>query len=82
MATIRVEACLDENNQITLPEAAIQKLKLKPGDRVVVELEEDGIDQVQLRPIRRSYAGILSGVYGTEEEALEYIRAERASWDQ
>lgn len=73
---------MDERRQITLPEAVVTSLGLKPGDRLVVEIDETVPDQMRLRRLRRSYAGLLSGVYGSDEEALAYVRAERASWDE
>jgi bifunctional DNA-binding transcriptional regulator/antitoxin component of YhaV-PrlF toxin-antitoxin module len=82
MATVEHEVRLRQKNQLTLPEEIVRLLRLEPGDRLVVEVDEAQPDRMQLRPIRRSYAGILTGVYGTDEEALEYVRAERASWDQ
>lgn len=82
MATIEIEVRLNDKNELTLPDEVVERLRLQPGDRLVVAFEEDGPDRAQVRPIRRSYAGILTGVYGTDEEALEYVRAERASWDK
>jgi bifunctional DNA-binding transcriptional regulator/antitoxin component of YhaV-PrlF toxin-antitoxin module len=82
MATVEREVRLRQRNQVTLPEEIVRLLRLEPGDRLVVEVDEARPDRMELRPIRRSYKGILAGVYGTDEEALEYVRAERASWDQ
>ena len=81
MASIELEVCLRQKNQITLPEAVVRRLGLQTGDRLVIEVPESDPDRLEMRPIRRSYAGLLDGVYGTDEEALEYVRAERASWD-
>ena len=82
MTSIELEIRLRQKNQITIPEEVVQRLGLEPGDRLIVEVDEAKPDRMQLRPIRRSYAGLLTGVYGTDEEALEYVRGERASWDQ
>ena len=82
MKTISDEVTLRKKNQLTLPESIVHELGLQPGDRIVVEIDEARPGRVELRPIRRSYAGILTGVYGTDEEALEYVRGERASWEQ
>ena len=81
MASIELEVCLRQKNQITLPEAVVRRLGLQTGDRLVIEVPESDPDRLEMRPIRRSYAGLLDGVYGTDEEALEYVRAERASWN-
>jgi antitoxin component of MazEF toxin-antitoxin module len=82
MGAIEVEVKLRRKNQVTLPDAIVRQLDVQPGDRLVVELDEAHPGQMTIRPIRRSYAGLLTGVYGTDEEALEYVRAERASWEQ
>jgi hypothetical protein len=81
MATIEFEVCLNDKNELTLPDEVLDRLRLQPGDRLVVAFDEGGPDRLQVRPIRRSYAGILNGMYGTDEEVLEYVRAERAAWD-
>ena len=80
MATIEIEVKLNGNNELTLPDEVVKRLKLEPGNRLVIAYEDDGPDRIQVRPLRRSYAGILNGMFGTDEEALEYVRAERASW--
>jgi antitoxin component of MazEF toxin-antitoxin module len=82
VGAIEVEVRLRQKNQLTLPDAIVKQLDVQPGDRLVVHVDESCPDHVTIRPIRRSYAGLLKGVYGTDEEALEYVRAERASWDQ
>lgn len=81
MTSTRYGATLSQENQLTLPEEVVRQLGLQPGDRVVVEIDAADPCRVELRPVRRSYAGLLDGVYGTDEEALDYVRAERASWE-
>ena len=82
MTGTRFGVTLSQENQVTLPEEVVRQLGLQPGDRLVVEIDEADPYRVELRPVRRSYAGLLDGVYGTDEEALAYVRAERASWDE
>jgi bifunctional DNA-binding transcriptional regulator/antitoxin component of YhaV-PrlF toxin-antitoxin module len=82
VATIEFEVRLNDKNELTLPDEVMERLRLEPGSRLVIAVEEDGPERAQLRPLRRSYRGLLPGVYGTDEDALEYIRAERASWDR
>ena len=82
MAGLELVVSLRQKNQLTLPREVVERLGLAPGDRLVLAIDEAQPDRVQLRPIRRSYAGLLTGLYGTDEEALEYVRAERASSDQ
>jgi len=78
---MQVEVKLRNKNQLTLPEDIVKRLNLAPGDRLIVEIDDDKPRQARIRPLRRSYAGILDGMWGTDEEALEYVRNERASWD-
>jgi bifunctional DNA-binding transcriptional regulator/antitoxin component of YhaV-PrlF toxin-antitoxin module len=82
VATVEIEVKLNEKNELTLPDEVMERLRLEPGNRLVIAYEDEGPDRIQVRPIRRSYAGILTGMFGTDEEALEYVRAERASWGQ
>jgi bifunctional DNA-binding transcriptional regulator/antitoxin component of YhaV-PrlF toxin-antitoxin module len=82
MATIEIEVRLNDKNELTLPDEVMERLRLEPGQRLVLELEEENPNQMQVRPLRRSYRGLLAGVYGSDEEALEYVRAERASSGQ
>jgi len=74
---------LRPKNQLTLPAAVVKQLHLRAGDRLIVEMDSEHPERVQLRAVRRSYAGIAEGLYGsTPEEEAAYIREERASWDQ
>ena len=83
MSTMEVVVKLRPKNQLTLPEAIAQKLGVAPGDRLVVTLDEEHPKQIEIRPIQRSYFGILRGVYGKDsEEIAEYIRGERAAWGE
>jgi hypothetical protein len=69
-------AIVRKRNQITLPAEAVLMLGLSEGDRIIIELSPG--DQVAtLRPVRRSYAGLLKGVYG---DASDYTEAERDAW--
>ena len=68
-------ATLRRKNQLTIPREAAEALGLSEGDSVVVEIVRGAIS---LRPVRRSYAGIASGVYG---DGSTFVRQERDSWD-
>ena len=37
---------------------------------------------MRIRKARVSWAGAATGVFGTEEEVLEFLREERASWGE
>lgn len=82
MPEIETETRLREKNQLTLPEAIARRLGAQPGDRFVWIMEEGEPDTIYLRRLRRSYAGIAAGVYGTPEEIKEYLEQERQAWDE
>ena len=54
------------------------------GDETPVVFEADagepGVARLHLLP--RTFAGSLTGVYGTSEEVLAYVRGERAAWGE
>jgi bifunctional DNA-binding transcriptional regulator/antitoxin component of YhaV-PrlF toxin-antitoxin module len=82
MKTVEVEVQLRRKNQLTLPEAIAERLHVQPGDRLIMEIDEENPRELRVRPLLKSYAGILKGMYGTPEEAAEYLRQERASWEE
>lgn len=79
---LQVKVTLRPKSQITLPQQIVRKLNIKTGDDLIISVEEDHPERMQLRPIRRSYAGVANGVYGTPEEARAYVEHERESWDE
>ena len=68
-------------NQVTVPDRLMKKLGLDPGDRLVLVYDEEA-KEVRVQSLPRSYAGALKGVYGTPEEAAEYVATELAAWDE
>ncbi len=73
---------LSSKYQVTLPVAMVRALELKPGDRIRVELEGEGI---VLRPqpgnLVEYFMGSMKGVYGKNREEMDaYVRGERESW--
>ena len=78
---IEAEARLRAKNQITLPEPVVSALEAKLDDRLVFEADvtEPGVFRVRLLP--RSFAGALTGVYGTTAEVKSFLRDEHADWE-
>ncbi len=78
---IEAEARLRAKNQITLPEPVVSALEAKLDDRLVFEADvtEPGVFRVRLLP--RSFAGALTGVYGTTAEVKAFLRDEHADWE-
>jgi hypothetical protein len=79
--TTEVKVRLRHKNQMTLPTPIAKWLGVQPGDQLILRIDETIPTTVRLRPLLRSYAGIARGLFGTPDEAAEYIRTERASWD-
>jgi len=79
---IEADARLRAKNQITVPDAIVRALGAGPDDVLAFEVDpaEPGVAHIRLMP--RDFAGSLTGVFGTSEEVLEYIRAERAAWGE
>lgn len=77
---VQAEARLRPKNQITLPEPIVLALEAKTNDIVVFEVDPEDPRSVHLRLIPRAFAGSLTGVFGTTEETLAFVRGERESW--
>lgn len=79
---IEAEARLRQKNQLTMPEPIVRALDAEPDDILVFEADpsEPGVARVRLLP--RDFAGSLTGVFGTSEETLEYVRGERTGWGE
>lgn len=57
MTTGEIEVNLRNKNQLTLPEAVVRRLGLQPGDRLMVEIDDEHPDEVKLRPLRLGVTG-------------------------
>jgi AbrB family looped-hinge helix DNA binding protein len=79
--TLEIPATVRGKNQITIPQAIAERHGIEPGRRlVIVDTGDD--DQFVVRVVRKSYAGIFSGLYGgTDEERAAYLRTLRENWD-
>lgn len=78
------ETTLTAKNQVSLPAKRMRELGWEKGDHLIVEVL--GADMILLvrRPVRwtDAFAGRLTHVFGTHEENIEWIEAERASWPE
>jgi len=79
---IEAEARLRKKNQLTVHEPIVRALQAAPDDVLSFEAspEEPGVVHVRLVP--RDFAGSLTGVFGTSEETLAFVRGERAAWGE
>ena len=73
---------VSERNQISLPSSVRKQLNIKPGDYLLVDVQDGLIMMLPLPPNKTNY---LSGLYKeiwAGVDANEYIREERASWQE
>jgi AbrB family looped-hinge helix DNA binding protein len=71
------EATLSSKNQIVIPRKAREALRVKPGDKILVEVLGEGIIILE-RPksYRAAIRGLARGVYPRRN-----LKKERRSWD-
>lgn len=79
---ITAEARLRAKNQLTVPETIVDLLDAQQDDLLVFEANEHEPGTAVVRAIPRSFAGAMTGVYGTTDDVRAYIREERAAWDR
>lgn len=78
----RYEVRLRDRHQITLPDAIVTAAGIETGDKLVLERLDSEPPAFVLRPVLKSYAGLLRGVYGdSPDERRAYVQGEAASWD-
>ena len=84
--TSYAEARLRPKNQMTLPEAVARALHARPGDTIVFQLDRDGPPDappmIAVQLLLPTYAGALTGVFGTTEELKAHLREEHDDWDE
>ncbi len=79
---IEAEARLRMKNQLTLPEPIATALDAHPDDLLVFETDPGEPGTARIRLVSRSYAGALTGVYGTTEELKVFLREEHEAWGE
>jgi bifunctional DNA-binding transcriptional regulator/antitoxin component of YhaV-PrlF toxin-antitoxin module len=79
-APMKAEARLRHKNQITLPEQIAHLLEARPNDVLVFEADPADPHAASVRVLPRTYAGAMTGTYGTTAEVLRYLREEHESW--
>lgn len=77
---VEAEARLRPKNQLTLPEPIVRALDAHPDDLLVFETDPEQPGTAQVRLVPRSFAGALTGVYGTTEEVKAFLREEHEAW--
>ncbi len=79
---IEVEARLRQKNQLTLPEPVARALDARLDDRLLFEIDPADPGVVRLRVLPRDFAGSMTGVFGTTDETLAFVRGEREAWGE
>lgn len=79
---IEAEARLRNKNQLTLPDRIARALEVEPDDVLLFEVDPDEPGVVRARVLPRDFAGSLTGVYGTTEDTLAFVRGEREAWGE
>jgi bifunctional DNA-binding transcriptional regulator/antitoxin component of YhaV-PrlF toxin-antitoxin module len=79
---VEAEARLRRKNQLTLPDPIVRALDAEPDDVLLLEMDPVDPTVFHARLLPRSFAGSLTGVFGTAEETLAYVRGERAAWGE
>lgn len=75
MASVKMSS----KNQIVIPREARERLDLRPGDRLSVEVEAGRIVlRKRPREVARALWGLLRGGFGDDPEA--YLAEERRAW--
>lgn len=80
--TIEAEARLRAKNQLTLPEAIVEILEARQNDLLVFEANAHEPGTAVVRVVPRTFAGALTGVYGTTEDVKAFLREEHADWER
>ncbi len=78
---VAAQARLRAKNQLTVPEAIVEALHAELNDTFVWETDPDEPGVARVHRVPHDFAGSMTGVFGTTEEVLEFIRGERAAWD-
>ena len=78
------EITITDENQVNLPDASLEELGWRPGDRLLVRVL--GNDTLVLTKPPKSWADKFSGnmgdVWGDHEDNMRYLNEERATWSE
>jgi bifunctional DNA-binding transcriptional regulator/antitoxin component of YhaV-PrlF toxin-antitoxin module len=71
---------VDSENRLPIPQIFAENFNIEPGALII--FVDSGKDvEFTVRVLQSSYAGALTGVFGTTEESVTYVREERDSWN-
>ena len=78
---VKGEARLRRKNQLTLPEPIAAALRAQPDDLLIFETDASDPGTACVRVVPRTFAGSMTGVFGTTEDVLGYLSDEHAAWE-
>lgn len=78
------ETTITAKNQVSLPVDGLRLLGWERGNHLLVEVISDDVMLLIRRPEKwtDAFAGRLTAVFGTHEETLRWLDAERQSWSE
>jgi len=78
------ETTITGKNQVSLPAEGLRQLGWKRGDHLMAEVLGSDVLILIRRPERwtETFAGRLTGVFGTHEETLRWLEEERNGWER
>lgn len=79
---VRAEARLRTKNQLTLPGPIATMLEARPDDLLLFETDPEQPGTARVRVVPRSFAGALTGAFGTTEDVKAFLREEHAAWGE
>ncbi|MBI2776605.1 MAG: hypothetical protein HYX57_04975 [Chloroflexi bacterium] len=79
---VEAEARLRAKNQLTLPEAIASALDARPDDVLVFEADPREPGTARIHLVRHEFAGSMTGVYGSSDEVIAFLREEHAAWGE
>lgn len=79
---VRAEARLRAKNQLTLPEPIATVLEARPDDLLLFETDPEQPGTARVRLVPHSFAGALTGVFGTTDDVKAFLREEYAAWGE
>lgn len=79
-SVIEAEARLRTKNQITVPDPIVRLLELEQNDTLVFAIDPDVPGVAHVRVLPRTFAGALTGTYGTTTDVTRFLREEHADW--
>ncbi len=65
-----------------LPDPVARALDARVDDRLLFEIDPAEPGVVRLRVLPRDFAGSMTGVFGTTDETLAFVRGERDAWGE